>query len=497
MKKLLQKTYAFPVIVASIVLSIGLVEANADLRMSSNMKITRISRPHSQEVYAAASTETEYQAAALYPEPPLAGFSPLVAITTSNKRNWADMDYEHDLESIYSGSPLIGSASQNYIIGIYDSGAVVDLIAGSSADTLGIVGPYLTDSVFPIGGVSGTVDALLSQPIGIFASGLGAIDPNGTLDLTKVKGHSNVSAVIAPEISCNNGEAVTGVVGTPFLSFYTAVIRNDLSQNVQKNNQFYSSPEVQILSPTSPLIPTYTKKVAMEFGGLTLSTSATFYPDFEDLETPMFPTMLGMPLSIPFGGAFFATIYVTEGTPGPTNPLQPMRVLVDTGAQSSIMTPAMAAQLSLPLEPDFVVDICGVGGLSTNIPVYKIDYIKINALGGAMEFSNAPFVIVDIGSPDGQPIDGVLGMNFFWNRNIIFQPSLTGSSFLQVSDPVAFGNADFDFSGRVDLADFAIFAAAWMSQSPDPAYNPVCDIYIDSNIDFNDFEAFLMRWLAQ
>lgn len=472
------------------------VYAGTDLRLSSGMKITRVSKPPAPDIFAAAAADMDYPAAALFPQPPLAGFSPLVAITASNKRLWDDFDFEHRLEAGYSGTPLIGSASQNYIIGIFDSGAVVDLIAGASADTLGVVGGYLTINSIPIGGVGGSVDALVSQPIALFAAGLGAVDPNGTLDVTQVKGHSNASIVVAPEISCSNNEEVTGVIGTPFLSFYTTVIRNDQNRTLQRDGKVYSSPDVQLLSSSSPSIPSYPHKIAMEISSLGLVTTAAYYPDFFDLETPMIPTMLGTPLSIPWGGAFFTTIYVVEGEPGPTNPLQPMRVMVDTGAQSSIITPAMAAMLSLPVTPDYAVDVCGVGGLTTDIPVYLIDYVKINALGGAMEFSNAPFVMLDLGSPDGLPLDGVLGMNFFWNRNIVFQPSIAGSSFFQVSDPVAYGNPDLNFDRRMDLADFAIFAAAWMSQAPDESYNPLCDLYLDSRVDEKDFEAFLAHWLA-
>ena len=150
------------------------------------------------------------------------------------------------------------------------------------------------------------------------------------------------------------------------------------------------------------------------------------------------PTLLSMmPESIlTFGGAFFADIGVLEGEPGSTNPIQTIRVLVDTGAQSSIISPTVAANLSLPTEPDFTVDVCGVGGTVEDVPGYYIDYVKISALGGALEFSTAPVVVIDLQSPEGGSLDGVLGMNFFWNRNIVFDPSLTVSSFIHVSDPV-------------------------------------------------------------
>jgi hypothetical protein len=233
----------------------------------------------------------------------------------------------------------------------------------------------------------------------------------------------------------------------------------------------------------------------MEFGGLMPVTTASYYPVFdpEDLVTPLFPTMLSFtPLSIPLGGAFFATIQVAEGEPGPTNPTQSMRVMVDTGAQSSIMSPGMAANLGLPMTADFPVSVCGVGGLVEDVPGYFIDYVKITAWGGFLEFSQAPFVIIDLESPEGGPLDGVLGMNFFWNRNIIFEPSVTGSGFFHVSDPipVAFGDTDVDFD--VDGADAAYFVSC-LTDPGSETINAECthlDADEDADIDLADTARF-------
>ena len=87
-----------------------------------------------------------------YPVPPLAGFSPLIVITTSDKHVSGDDTFEHELENGYSGTPLVSPVEDNFIIGIFDSGAEVDLLAGSSAAALGLTGNQLTGNVFPIGG---------------------------------------------------------------------------------------------------------------------------------------------------------------------------------------------------------------------------------------------------------------------------------------------------------------------------------------------------------
>ena len=432
-----------------------------------------------------------------YPVPPLAGFSPLVVITTSDKHIDNDDTFEHILEDSYSGFPLVSPIEDHFIIGIFDSGAEVDLIAGSSAVALGLTGDKLTGNIFPIGGVGGTVDADISYPVGIFASSLGSIQPNGQLNPNDLVGHSNAATVVSPEISCSTGESVTGVIGTPFLSFYTTVIRNDYIHTVNIDGQNISSPDVKILAHDDPSIPEYSHLVPLDISGA--ATTASYYTlDFFGNGSPEWPTLLSpFPGTIPTGGKFITTLYVLEGEPGPLNIIQPMRVMVDTGAQSSIITPSMAAALSLPLAGDFTVDVCGVGGLEPNVPGYFVDYVKINALGGALEFSNAAFIMIDLPLQDagGNPLGGVLGMNFFWNRNIVFQPNLSGSGFLHVSDPIPYGNADFNFDGDVNLVDFSMLASAWMSNSSEPAYIPACDMHLDDSIDFKDLQAFLPHWL--
>ncbi len=422
-----------------------------------------------------------------HPRPRLAGFSPLIAITTSNKRSEDDIDYEHDLEASYVGDPLDPNtepgADPDFVIGYLDSGAVVDLAAGSAADLLGL-GPFdgnLTTNTVPIGGVGGTVDAWVSQPIGFFAVGLSAVDEYGLLDFSAMVGHSNVSTLAAPSLDCGGDEALTAVVGTPFLAFYNTIIRVDTPQTVTVGGETYTGPDVQIQQQYYTL-PTYARAVAIEFGGLSPVLTASYFPDFEDLRTPIFPTQLSFsPLSVPLGGAFFATIQVLEGEPGPTNPAQSMRVMVDTGAQSSIMSPAMAASLNLPMEPDFTVSVCGVGGLVEDVPGYYIDYVKISAWGGALEFSRAPFVVLDLESPEGGSLNGVLGMNFFWNRNVILEPALSLSGFLHVSDPIPFAYADFDLDFDVDAFDAETFVSCLTGPGPS-TLNPECD-HIDGNVD--------------
>jgi len=465
------------------------------IRMGSNFTIVRIHhRPTAPQSTAGAAASFPY------PRPRLTGFSPLIAIATSSKHSFDDIDYEHDLENSYDcdafGPPFGGDcgslnppADRNFVVGILDSGSVADLAAGTGAQTLGLVGPYLTTNVQPIGGVGGTVDALVTQPIGMYAAGLSAVDGSGTLDLDALVGHSNVAALAAPPINCGGAELVRAFVGTPFLAFYTTVIRVDMRRTVTVAGRTYSSPDVQIQSPLHS-IPEFAHAFAMELGsgGLPVLT-ASYYPDTEldpedpgYLITPAVPTALSLlPLIPPTGGLFFRDVQAVRGEPGPTNLPITIHLMVDTGSEASIISEATAADLSLPLQPDFTVDACGVGGIIEGIPGYYIDYVKINAFGGAMEFSRAPFIVLDLPITQLGTLDGVLGMNFFWNRNVIFEPSLTESSFFHVSDPIPVAFADSDVDFHVDASDASFFISCITGPGAG-GVSPECD-HLD--VDFN------------
>ncbi len=473
----------------------------AAIRIGSSGSIVRVHRRPTASTVT-AGTPPSYP----FSRPRLAGFSPLIAITTSSAHTPPGIDdWEHHLETGYKANGDIcnpqnpptgfcGSlnppADENFVIGILDSGSVIDLAAGTGAETLGMVGSYLTTNVVPIGGIGGEVNALISQPIGIYAAGLSAVDVGGMLDLNAVVGHSNVAALVAPPIDCGAGEVVSAFVGTPFLSFYNIVIRVDTPRRVTVGGRTYKAPDVQIQSLFDP-IPEFSKAFAMEIGGFIPVTTASYYPDFEDLVTPIAPTQLSFSsIFFPTGGVFYSTVRATMGSP--TNPLISMRMMVDTGAETSIMSSGIAADLNLPLEPDFTVDACGVGGLVEGIPGYYIDYVRINAIGGALEYSRAPFVVLDLTSPEGGPLDGVLGMNFFWNRNVIFEPSLTLISSFHVSDPISVAFADTDVDFHVDAADASFFIEC-ITGPQAAGVNPECDhldVDFDGSIDLRDLAKF-------
>lgn len=481
------------------------------IRVGQGISIVAMRKPAAAAVSKEKPSPLSAIAGLPFPRPRMVGFSPLVAITTSSKHRtgFDDNIYEHVLESSYtcnfSAGPnsfpcgaLFPPANSNYIVGVLDSGSDADLLAGASADELGVTGNFLTGNIVPLSGIGGEqVDAQISQPIGFYAQGLSAILGTGLLNMTALVGHSNVSVVAAPTIECGGVVAVSGLVGMPLIAFHNTIIRVDTPRRVNANGRIVFSPDVKIQSPALPLPGFATRFIGMTFSGF--ATTASYYPDFEDLETPIIPTALSLGVTIPLGGSFYAPVRMLEGPPSPFNTVQTLNMLVDTGAQTSIISSIRAAQLGLPLQPDFEIDACGVGGLVEGIPGYIVDYVRIEALGGPMEFAQAPFVVADLPSASGGLIDGILGMNFFWNRNVILEPiilqpgNIVGGGEFHVSDPIPFSYGDFDLDQYVENRDTEFFTYCLTGPETDQVLPECTHVDADANttVDLRDYVQFL------
>ncbi len=65
-----------------------------------------------------------------------------------------------------------------------------------------------------------------------------------------------------------------------------------------------------------------------------------------------------------------------------------------------------------------------------------------------------------------------------------------GTNFLKSFD------ADFDLDGKVNFSDYCMLSRAWLTEPPNPLYDPVCDISAPADqIDLNDLRAFVQQWL--
>ncbi len=121
-------------------------------------------------------------------------------------------------------------------------------------------------------------------------------------------------------------------------------------------------------------------------------------------------------------------------------------------------------------------------------------------------FSDNPKFVPEFGATwdfllDGQANGSVILSGIFFIPE--FPPKAFPSGYLEVAiiqiNAVPLLAGDFDRSGKVDLADFAILASAWWTTVGDPNYNDDCDISEppDSVIDLLDLSVFCGNWLQK
>ena len=140
--------------------------------------------------------------------------------------------------------------------------------------------------------------------------------------------------------------------------------------------------------------------------------------------------------------------------------------MLDTGAQVSVVGSRVAARLGLnPADPCFEVEIQGVTGDISMAPGFYIDAIDIPALGEWLSFTNIPVVLLDVSSPEGGTLDGIIGMNLFTDLNFTFRG---GGMFLQDDpaieyEPISLLAGDINNDGVIDWLDFGAFADAWLT----------------------------------
>ena len=182
------------------------------------------------------------------------------------------------------------------------------------------------------------------------------------------------------------------------------------------------------------------------------------------------------------------------------------RFMVDTGAQITVISSGVGSRLGLdPANPDFEVDIQDVTGEITIHPAFYIDSLQIPALGDWLEFTNVPVVLLDVDSPEGGTLDGIIGMNLMVNFNLVLRgggmfgqdpPSL---AYEFIRTPIIGDIAPEGGDGFVDLLDFAILADAWLTTSASAGWNPKADLAPvgnpDGKVDFQDLTVLTEHWL--
>jgi hypothetical protein len=465
-------------------------------------KSSRLQTPIAKDksIGAAAAPTEEGQ----IDSPPVSGFVPHIAIAVTNARSSDDFDWVAQTQTFIVGRFLTSHPDTDFAIGLLDLGAGFNLMGYGAAQRTGIVAAnLLTTHTIELLGATGTASAWVSQPLAIFVDGLHAVDPNTLiLNHSNMVGQSNVVLGVGQRPDVNMPDLPTAI-GSPLAVNFAAAIFNDRQITRIRDANEYTGPDVKFYDLEDPCIPQYPNRATLNLipaGALDVE----YFPDFESImELVLEP---GQPSVITGTSTqslfFFDSVDLYNGT---RSSLDKHRFMLDTGAQVSVISSSVGARLHLnPATPDFQVDIEDASGETTINPGFFIDTIEIPALGDWLSFTHVPVVLLDITSPEGGYMDGIIGTNLFVEFNLVIRgggllgqdpPSL---EFQRIALPPAGDIAPLSRDGSVDFRDLAAFANAWLSSEGTPNWNPRADLFPrqipDGKVDNADLAIFAAFW---
>jgi hypothetical protein len=332
----------------------------------------------------------------------------------------------------------------------------------------------------------------------LFIDGIGAIEPNGLLwDRSGMMGQSNVSIMIG-----QGGDPVDlpTAIGSPLSAYYSVVFYNDTQVTITRGTDEFTAPDIRVYQQDDTEIPNYADTIPLELrplGAVSAQYISWFNIDTFEFE-PISPSVL---IGISSQSIFFvASVDLYEGS---HSAIDKGRFMFDTGAQISVIGSRIGARLGIdPAKPDFEVEIMGITGETILAPGFYIDAIDIPALGEWLSLTNVPVILLDVPSPEGGTVDGIIGMNMFADLNFVLRG---GGLFLQ-NDPnveyqtisrIAGDIAPVGGDGFVTMLDLEAFGDAWLANPLSPNWNGRADMIGDAIIDFRDFTILAQNWLEQ
>jgi predicted aspartyl protease len=433
--------------------------------------------------------------------PPIDGFVPWIAVSLTDARLGDEDFYAYDINYLV-GNYLTTYPQLDFAIGLYDTGATTTIMGNANSIQAGVFSNYL-DGPFTVEliGAAGSVEAIVSLPLGLFIDGLNAVDPypydpNGILDMSSMVGEYNTSILLGPTPLPGAPDLPTAI-GSPLSVYYAAHLQVDQQITVTHNGQDFTGPNITFYPWDDPCIPSYVSRVTLEIrppGGV-----VAYFPyiDFGTLEmVPMIPSVImGDSMQSLF---FFPEVDLAEPNHSANKEDE---FMFDTGAQVTVISSTLTARLNLnPAQPDFLVEIIDVTGTSTNVPGFYLDSIDIPAIGQWLSFTNVPVIMMDIASVEGGFLDGIIGMNLFNEYNLVFNG---GGMDLQTPPYIEFEPIPYHIpadiaptggDGKVDSLDLADFAKAYLAIPTSLNWNSKADMVSDAIINSDDFAILGKYW---
>lgn len=372
-----------------------------------------------------SSSQPQPQSGSLSSVPPLEGPAMQVAITITDQRQ-GDYDFIATTNVGLTGSMLSGYTT-NVIFGQLDSGSSTHLVSYPGAVASGLQGAYLSGNTYTASGVDGSVDLDVSEPVGFFAQGIQDLDAQGNPPPSLMMGQGNFSCMVNTLANYQQGADIPTLIGSPFLLYYPAYIRN--SQPVQLPGASMSSPSITFYAnPDDTNIPALTHRIFLATQP-TGTPAVAYIFGFSGPEPTAPSTILaGLGASALFFTASSVTLH--ESTNSSSG-----QMVVDTGAQATLISQIVAGELNLDLQhPDFEVQVQGLVSTVT-APGFYIDSASVPALGGAVNWNNIPVVVLNVPSPDGGTLYGIIGSNLTATRDMVFNGAVF-TPYLDVTDPI-------------------------------------------------------------
>jgi hypothetical protein len=353
-----------------------------------------------------------------------------IAVTVTDQRSGPDDSIASVHTNGLAGTPL-PAATTNCFVALLDSGAQTHVLRADDAAALGVTGAFLTGETFTLGGLVGSATAAITVPLGFFAHGLQDLGPGQAIQPDRAMGHGNFEGAVAdaPEAT---GPSLPSVLGAPLLASFPALIRNSLPVHLSVGGEPLASPSVTLFGDAaSAVIPRFQHKVQLQI--FPLADGIAYAAGDEMLGLPPLPSMITLTILPGLAASLFLTVPAVELRESSFTDSDPM--VVDTGAQATLISRTAADQLGLNLsEPDFWAEVGGVGGV-TNVPGFYIDQLRLPAQPTAIFWTNVPVIVANVAGPDGSTLFGILGSNLLGDRDLVFNGA-AASPYLDVSDPV-------------------------------------------------------------
>lgn len=377
---------------------------------------------------------------------PVAGFIPQVVMGITNA-TFNVFEWETVRQASIVGGPLPSPGSPYYTVALLDTGANVSLL--SVADRSGFALADTARTIELAGAGPNVVTADIMTAAGFFADGMQALAGGPSPDTSAFVGVSNVEAIGARPDDFD----LPTVMGLPFSVFYTIVISTDRTYYGNFNGQDYASPQIEFFtSRYDPGVPLFEHRLHATFDVPGQLPPVFVPPDFELFGIPPLPTAS-------------AAMFV-DAELGDNGRVGGGQFLFDTGAQVTVISQDNAIDLQLDLaNPEFTVEIIGIGGTVEQAPGFTVDTLNLPATGaGDLTLTGVPVIVLNITGSNGLYIDGIIGMNLFTDRDLVIDAGYTtvgevpvwGNPFIGIGTARIPGDTDSD--GDVDVVDLGSLA---------------------------------------